>query len=79
MRNGDGPVRDDKRGTRDLNLPAEGTDGMQRPTTGIPEQQALPHPEDTADPAADAAQQSAPTPGPYFAGAQGDRTRDGRD
>ncbi|MFZ3568245.1 RNA polymerase sigma factor SigF [Streptomyces sp. BH097] len=72
MRNGDGPVRDDKRGTRDL--PADGTGGMQRPTTGIPEQQARPHPEDaadTADPATDAAQQAAPTPGAVLRGGSG--------
>ncbi|CAL9427310.1 RNA polymerase sigma factor RpoD [Streptomyces sp. enrichment culture] len=50
MRNGDGPVRDEERGTREL--PAEGArspdeapraaDGID----GIPEQQARPHPED---------------------------------
>ncbi|WP_374227503.1 RNA polymerase sigma factor SigF [Streptomyces sp. AC627_RSS907] len=55
MRNGDGPVRDEERGTREL--PAEGTrspnearrvaDGID----GIPEQ-ARPHPEDEASPEA---------------------------
>ena len=52
MRNGDGPVRDEERGTREL--PAEGgSDGSRRtaddgalvPRGGIPEQ-ARPHPED---------------------------------
>ncbi|MER6186374.1 RNA polymerase sigma factor SigF [Streptomyces sp. NPDC047461] len=46
MRTGDGPVRDEERGTREL--PAEGTGGSRRMgdgVNGIPEQ-ARPHPED---------------------------------
>lgn len=52
MRNGDGPVRDEERGTREL--PAEGGSGGPRrtaddgslvPRGGIPEQ-ARPHPEE---------------------------------
>nr|WP_307026020.1 RNA polymerase sigma factor SigF [Streptomyces canus] len=46
MRTGDGPVRDEERGTREL--PAEGTGGSRRMgdgVDGIPEQ-ARPHPED---------------------------------
>lgn len=49
MRNGDGPVRDEERGTR--GLPAEDDDGPSGPAhladgvDGIPEQ-ARPHPED---------------------------------
>ncbi|MFI0237410.1 RNA polymerase sigma factor SigF [Streptomyces sp. NPDC016845] len=58
MRNGDAPVRDDKRGTRDF--PADGTAGVRRMAAGIPEQQARPHPE---DPMADAPQQAAPASG----------------
>ncbi|MFF4501904.1 RNA polymerase sigma factor SigF [Streptomyces sp. NPDC001401] len=55
MRTGDGPVRDEERGTREL--PAEGVDGSRRigdtvngtdGIDGIPEQ-ARPHPEDDAD------------------------------
>ena len=55
MRTGDGPVRDEERGTREL--PAEGTGGSRRMgdavngtdgAAGIPEQ-ARPHPEDAAD------------------------------
>ncbi|MEU1040043.1 RNA polymerase sigma factor SigF [Streptomyces sp. NPDC005551] len=55
MRNGDGPVRDEKRGTREL--PPEGTRGPGGPrpladgVDGIPEQ-ARPHPEDETAPAA---------------------------
>ncbi|MFH8794550.1 RNA polymerase sigma factor SigF [Streptomyces sp. NPDC017941] len=63
MRNGDGPVRDDERGTRDTHgLPARGRGGT-RPATGrgpmqpgpaapggIPEQQARPHPQDPERP-----------------------------
>ena len=58
MRTGDGPVRDEERGTREL--PAEGADGSRRigdsvggadGIDGIPEQ-ARPHPEDDADSAA---------------------------
>ncbi|MFF4353340.1 RNA polymerase sigma factor SigF [Streptomyces sp. NPDC001530] len=51
MRNGDGPVRDEERGTREL--PAERVDGLGGPrrtadgVDGIPEQ-ARPHPEDGA-------------------------------
>ncbi|GGK52803.1 RNA polymerase sigma factor SigF [Streptomyces flaveus] len=51
MRNGDGPVRDEERGTR--KLPAEGVGSPSGPrrmasegVDGIPEQQARPHPED---------------------------------
>ncbi|MGW3035110.1 RNA polymerase sigma factor SigF [Streptomyces sp. NPDC001178] len=52
MRTGDGPVRDEERGTREL--PAEGAGGSRRigdsadGIDGIPEQ-ARPHPEDEAD------------------------------
>ncbi|MFD8571692.1 RNA polymerase sigma factor SigF [Streptomyces sp. NPDC057694] len=67
--NGEGPVRDDKRGTRDL--PADGSGGMRRLTTGIPEQQARPHPEDRADPATKAPQQAAPTTGADVRGGSG--------
>ncbi|CAL9276147.1 MULTISPECIES: RNA polymerase sigma factor SigF [Streptomyces] len=55
MRNGDGPVRDDERGTRER--PAEGTRAdnearrMADGIDGIPEQ-ARPHPEDEAPPGA---------------------------
>ncbi|MGI5457910.1 RNA polymerase sigma factor SigF [Streptomyces sp. CA-249302] len=52
MRTGDGPVRDEERGTREL--PAEGTGGSRRTgdgIDGIPEQ-ARPHPEDDAGSAA---------------------------
>ena len=58
MRNGDGPVRDEERGTREL--PAEGEDGLTGPrrlaegVDGIPEQQARPHPEDGGSSAAGA-------------------------
>ncbi|MER5223360.1 RNA polymerase sigma factor SigF [Streptomyces flaveus] len=51
MRNEDGPVRDEERGTREL--PAEGVGSPSGPrrmasegVDGIPEQQARPHPED---------------------------------
>ncbi|WP_432175707.1 RNA polymerase sigma factor SigF [Streptomyces sp. Tue6028] len=53
MRNGDGPVRDEERGTREL--PAGRADGLDGPrrtadgVDGIPEQ-ARPHPEDGASP-----------------------------
>ncbi len=56
MRNGDGPVRDEERGTREL--PAGGENGPGGPrhlaegVDGIPEQQARPHPEDDSSPAA---------------------------
>ncbi|MEV0220197.1 RNA polymerase sigma factor SigF [Streptomyces sp. NPDC050704] len=68
MRNGDGPVRDEERGTREL--PAEdggspvraqsrvGEDGLSGPrrlaegVDGIPEQQARPHPEEQSSAAA---------------------------
>ncbi|WP_413758923.1 RNA polymerase sigma factor SigF [Streptomyces sp. MMBL 11-3] len=56
MRNGDGPVRDEERGTRELSAGGEGGPGGPRPPAegvdGIPEQQARPHPEDSAPPAA---------------------------
>ncbi|MEU6663194.1 RNA polymerase sigma factor SigF [Streptomyces sp. NPDC046821] len=67
MRDGDGPVRDEKHGTQDL--PADGREGMRRLAAGIPEQQARPHPEDSADPdrpgpvAADASEQAEPAGG----------------
>ncbi len=56
MRNGDGPVRDEERGTREL--PAGGENGPGGPrhlaegVDGIPEQQARPHPEDDSSRAA---------------------------
>lgn len=59
MRNGDGPVRDEERGTREL--PGKGEDGPTGPrrlaegVDGIPEQQARPHPEDIASAAAEEA------------------------
>ncbi|MFD4546206.1 RNA polymerase sigma factor SigF [Streptomyces sp. NPDC058466] len=66
MRNGDGPVRDEERGTREL--PAERVDGLGGPrrmtdgVDGIPEQ-ARPHPEDDrasgAEPAASDRQRDA--------------------
>lgn len=52
MRNGDGPVRDEERGTREL--PAGRVDGLDGPrravegVDGIPEQ-ARPHPEDAQE------------------------------
>ncbi|WP_406173257.1 RNA polymerase sigma factor SigF [Streptomyces sp. NBC_00996] len=58
MRNGDGPVRDEERGTREL--PVERVDGLGGPrrtaegVDGIPEQ-ARPHPEDGASSAVSAA------------------------
>ncbi|MGW2290937.1 SigB/SigF/SigG family RNA polymerase sigma factor [Streptomyces phaeochromogenes] len=61
MRNGDGPVRDEERGTREL--PGKGEDGPTGPrrlaegVDGIPEQQARPHPEDIASAAAEEAPQ----------------------
>ncbi|MFC7262404.1 RNA polymerase sigma factor SigF [Streptomyces lutosisoli] len=64
MRNGDGPVRDEERGTREL--PAERVDGLGGPrrtvdgVDGIPEQ-ARPHPEDSTSPAAaEASSEAAP-------------------
>ncbi|MFE0171611.1 RNA polymerase sigma factor SigF [Streptomyces sp. NPDC059002] len=63
MRNGDGPVRDEERGTQ--GLPVGGREGMPRMTTGIPEQQAKPHPEDPEKPGpltvADVSEQAEPT------------------
>ncbi|WP_306334953.1 RNA polymerase sigma factor SigF [Streptomyces sp. KL118A] len=63
MRDGDGPVRDEERGTR--GLPADGREGLRRMTTGIPEQQAKPHPEepDRSGPlkVADVSEQAEPT------------------
>ncbi|MFD6432974.1 RNA polymerase sigma factor SigF [Streptomyces venezuelae] len=63
MRDGDGPVRDEERGTR--NRPAGGREGLRRMTTGIPEQQAKPHPEepDQSGPlrVADVSEQAEPT------------------
>ncbi|MET9562665.1 RNA polymerase sigma factor SigF [Streptomyces tauricus] len=59
MRNGDGPVRDEERGTRELSAEGEGGPGGPRRLVegvdGIPEQQARPHPEDDSSPAAGAA------------------------
>ncbi|MGW7263583.1 RNA polymerase sigma factor SigF [Streptomyces sp. NPDC054842] len=66
MRNGDGPVREEKRGTREL--PAEGTGGPGGPrplaagVDGIPEQ-ARPHPEDDVLPAVPQASRPAGPPG----------------
>ncbi|MDQ1036221.1 RNA polymerase sigma-B factor [Streptomyces sp. V3I8] len=58
MRNGDGPVRDEERGTRELPAGGEGGPGGPRHLAegvdGIPEQQARPHPEDIGPPAAGA-------------------------
>ncbi|MET7702910.1 SigB/SigF/SigG family RNA polymerase sigma factor [Streptomyces sp. NPDC005485] len=65
MRNGDGPVRDEERGTREL--PAERVDGPGGPrrmadgVDGIPEQ-ARPHPEDDASMAAPEASQQQTEP-----------------
>ncbi|MYT75871.1 MULTISPECIES: RNA polymerase sigma factor SigF [unclassified Streptomyces] len=69
MMNGEGPVRDDKRGTRDL--PADGSGGTRRLTTAIPEQQARPHPQDRADSVTSAPQQAAPTTGADVRGGSG--------
>ncbi|MFD0311338.1 RNA polymerase sigma factor SigF [Streptomyces sp. NPDC059517] len=56
MRNGDGPVRDEERGTRELSATGEGGPGGPRRLAegvdGIPEQQARPHPEDGSSPVA---------------------------
>ncbi|MFE0383062.1 RNA polymerase sigma factor SigF [Streptomyces bungoensis] len=67
MRNGDGPVRDEERGTRELPTggtnPADGSRRMADGIDGIPEQ-ARPHPEDTSAAAGgDGAVQSAPARG----------------
>ncbi|MFF8641800.1 RNA polymerase sigma factor SigF [Streptomyces sp. NPDC015345] len=63
MRNGDGPVRDEERGTQ--SLPADGREGVRRMATGIPEQQAKPHPEDPGQPGPltvpDVSEQAEPT------------------
>ncbi len=64
MRNGDGPVRDEERGTRELPAegrgPTDGTRGMGDGIDGIPEQ-ARPHPEDdSAEAAGDGAVRNAP-------------------
>ncbi|MFF9602586.1 RNA polymerase sigma factor SigF [Streptomyces sp. NPDC014684] len=64
MRNGDGPVRDEERGTRELSAegrgPEDGARRMADGIDGIPEQ-ARPHPEDdSAEAAGDGAVQSAP-------------------
>ncbi|MER7347786.1 SigB/SigF/SigG family RNA polymerase sigma factor [Streptomyces aurantiacus] len=74
MRNGDGPVRDEERGTRGTHgLPARGRGGT-RPATGrgpvepgsapggIPEQQARPHPQDPEQPGAPAVADTAAMP-----------------
>ncbi|MBA2808896.1 RNA polymerase sigma factor SigF [Streptomyces sp. KM273126] len=64
MKNGEGPVRDEERGTREL--PAGGTDGPGGPrhwadgVDGIPEQ-ARPHPEDDSSAAVGAPQRAEPT------------------
>ncbi|RMB87469.1 RNA polymerase subunit sigma-70 [Streptomyces shenzhenensis] len=64
MRNEDGPVRDEERGTRELPPEGEGApSGSRRPADGIPEQ-ARPHPEDdSAQAGRDGAMQSAPSAG----------------
>ncbi|MFJ9820500.1 RNA polymerase sigma factor SigF [Streptomyces sp. NPDC101151] len=67
MRNGDGPVRDEERGTRELPTGDRGpTDASRRMADGIdgiPEQ-ARPHPEDdSAEAGSDGAVQSAPSEG----------------
>ncbi|MFE1313457.1 MULTISPECIES: RNA polymerase sigma factor SigF [unclassified Streptomyces] len=67
MRNGDGPVRDEERGTRELPTgdrgPADGSRRMADGIDGIPEQ-ARPHPEeDSAEAGSDGAVQSAPSEG----------------
>ncbi|MEU8954452.1 RNA polymerase sigma factor SigF [Streptomyces sp. NPDC048518] len=63
MRNGDGQVRDEERGTQ--SLPAGGREGTRRMTTGIPEQQAKPHPQEPEHSAplrvADVSEQAEPT------------------
>ncbi|MFF1377233.1 RNA polymerase sigma factor SigF [Streptomyces sp. NPDC058308] len=62
MRNGDGPVRDEERGTQ--GPPAGGREGTRRMTTGIPEQQAKPHPEEPGPVplrVADVSEQAEPT------------------
>ncbi|MEW1776277.1 RNA polymerase sigma factor SigF [Streptomyces sp. NPDC086777] len=80
MRNGDGPVRDEERGTRELPAggegPGVGSRRMADGIDGIPEQ-ARPHPEDPSAPAGlEGAVQSAPPEGrngvaaPHRAGAQ---------
>lgn len=70
VRNGDGPVRDEERGTRGLPVGSGGTlaRGRETPvelTASIPEQQARPHPEDPEQPGpstvADASEQAEPT------------------
>ncbi|HSX98039.1 MAG TPA: sigma factor, partial [Streptomyces sp.] len=66
MRNGDGPVRDEERGTREL--PAEDDGGPSGPARladgvdGIPEQ-ARPHPEDESSAAAGASRWREPADG----------------
>ncbi|MFE9729357.1 RNA polymerase sigma factor SigF [Streptomyces sp. NPDC005863] len=63
VRNGDGQVRDEERGTQ--SLPAGGREGTRRMTTGIPEQQAKPHPQEPEHSApprvADVSEQAEPT------------------
>ncbi|WP_369233384.1 RNA polymerase sigma factor SigF [Streptomyces sp. R21] len=65
MRNGDGPVRDEERGTRELPAePVDGPGGSRRTADGvdgIPEQ-ARPHPEDGASSAAAEASQQQTEP-----------------
>ncbi|MDX3516872.1 RNA polymerase sigma factor SigF [Streptomyces scabiei] len=78
MRNGDGPVRDEERGTREL--PAEDDGGRGGPAhladgvDGIPEQ-ARPHPEDESPAAADASRWTVPAGGEER-GAPSDGQRD---
>ncbi|MCZ0987012.1 RNA polymerase sigma factor SigF [Streptomyces diastatochromogenes] len=67
MRNGDGPVRDEERGTRELPTgdagPTDGSRRMADGIDGIPEQ-ARPHPEeDSAEAGSDGAMQSASSQG----------------
>ncbi|MEV6753893.1 RNA polymerase sigma factor SigF [Streptomyces sp. NPDC051214] len=70
MRGGEGPVRDEERGTRGLSGGRGGTPTrrgapVEPALTGIPEQQARPHPEDPEQPGpstvADASEQAEPT------------------
>ncbi|MFG2502402.1 RNA polymerase sigma factor SigF [Streptomyces sp. NPDC048441] len=71
MRDGDGPVRDEERGTGGLpggrgGTPTRGRQAPAEPAlTSIPEQQARPHPEDPEQPGpstvADASEQAEPT------------------
>ncbi|MFF9207207.1 MULTISPECIES: SigB/SigF/SigG family RNA polymerase sigma factor [unclassified Streptomyces] len=81
MRNGDGPVRDEERGTREL--PSEdalGAQGASRRTAagidGIPEQ-ARPHPEDESSRAAGAGPRDTAEAGAHEAADGGTRAKEG--